>query len=416
MEHTKRIILRDYQESISYEAVSLLRSINLAYLAMECRCGKSLTALSAAEKYGAKRVLWLTKKKAMQSICSDYEGLKRSGGCSYDIEVLNYESAHKHTISPDLVVLDEAHCLGAYPKPSARTKSVKEICFGLPIIYLSGTPTPEGYSQIYHQLWCSTYSPFARYATFYKWAKDYVCVRQKKVNGYMLNDYSAAYEQKIMSVCGGIFLRFSQSDAGFSTNIVESTLVVPMSERTKEYLLTMKRHGIVEVDGRSVLGDTAAKKMSKMHQLSSGTIISEDGEHIVTDSSKADFIKKKFKGRIAIFYVYQSEADLLHDAFPNWTDNPEEFQSDPDKTFICQVRRAREGVRLDKADALIFFNLEYSYLSYEQGKNRLVSKERTAAAPVYFLQSDCGIEQYILEAVHNKTDFTASYYGKRSGT
>lgn len=383
---------------------------------MECRCGKSLTALAAAQKYNAKSVLWLTKKKAIASIRKDYEDLKASGGCSFAIDVLNYESAHKHTIIPDLVVLDEAHSLAAYPKPSSRTEIVKKLCVGKPIIYLSGTPTPEGYSQIYHQFWCSSYSPFAQYSNFYKWAKDYVNVKQKKVNGYMLNDYSAAYEQKIMRRCGHLFLRFSQQDAGFSTNIIESTLIVPMSEQTKEYLQDMRLHGIIDVDGNAVLGDTAAKKMSKMHQLSSGTIITEEGEHIATDTSKADYIKAHFKGRIAIFYVYQSEADLLHAAFPNWTDNPEVFQSDPSKTFICQVRRAREGVRLDKADSLIFFNLEYSYLSYEQGKNRLVSKERTTAAPVFFLQSDCGIERFILEAVHGKQDFTLSYYGKRART
>jgi len=410
------IRLRDYQERISNEAAQLLQRCHIAYLAMECRCGKSLTAMAAAEKYNARSVLWLTKKKAIASIRSDYEALKGSGGCSFAVEVLNYESAHKHTIKPDLVMLDEAHSLAAYPKPSSRTKVVRDLCKGLPIIYLSGTPTPEGYSQIYHQFWCSSFSPFSLYSTFYKWAHDYVNIKQKKVNGFMLNDYSHAYEQKIMLRCGHLFLRFSQHDAGFSTNIIERTLVVPMSNQTREYLQAMKRQSIVEIDGKYVLGDTAAKKMSKMHQLSSGTIITEEGEHIVTDTSKADYIKAHFTGRVAIFYVYQSEADLLHDAFPNWTDVPEVFQSDPSKTFISQVRRAREGVRLDKADNLIFFNLEYSYLSYEQGKNRLVSKERTTAAPVFFLQSDCGIEKYILDAVHDKKDFTASYYARKART
>ncbi|MEG1565072.1 MAG: hypothetical protein RR365_15345, partial [Bacteroides sp.] len=88
------------------------------------------------------------------------------------------------------------------------------------------------------------------------------------------------------------------------------------------------------------------------------------------------------------------------------------FQASTNKVFISQVRRAREGVRLDTADALIFFNLEFSYLSYEQGKNRLVSKERTDPAEVYFICSDCGIEKKILDAVHGKKNFTLSYYGR----
>ena len=40
---------------------------------MQTRTGKTLTALTAAENYGAKNVLFVTKKKAIDSIVSDYE-------------------------------------------------------------------------------------------------------------------------------------------------------------------------------------------------------------------------------------------------------------------------------------------------------------------------------------------------------
>ena len=55
--------LRDYQERISTEAAECIRENGLAYLAMECRTGKTLTALVTAQKYGAERVLFITKKK-----------------------------------------------------------------------------------------------------------------------------------------------------------------------------------------------------------------------------------------------------------------------------------------------------------------------------------------------------------------
>ena len=125
------------------------------------------------------------------------------------------------------------------------------------------------------------------------------------------------------------------------------------------------------------------------------------------------FIRNKFKGqKLAIFYTFQSELDLLRQVFPNWTDSPEDFQASNDKTFISQLKRAREGVRLDSADALVFYNLEFSYLSYEQGRNRLVSKERQGDVCVYFVCSDFGLEKDVLEAVHSKQVFTLSYYHK----
>lgn len=85
------IELRDYQKRISEQAVELLRSRGLCYLSMECRTGKTLTALACAWQYGAKSVLVITKKKAIASIRKDYEMLDPT----YAIEIVNYESAHK---------------------------------------------------------------------------------------------------------------------------------------------------------------------------------------------------------------------------------------------------------------------------------------------------------------------------------
>ena len=403
------IQLRDYQERISTSAAALLREKRICYLSMECRTGKSLTALAAAVKLGVKSVLFITKIKAKKSVEDDYRALHPN----YELEVINYESVHKCVGKYDLVVCDEAHSLGAYPKPSQRAKAVKKVAKGKPVLYLSGTPSPESYSQLYHQFWICDYSPFAAYTTFYKWANDFVIKRQRMVNGYMINDYSTADKHKIDELTADVFVSFSQEDAGFSTNIVEHTLTVPMKQETANYFHQLQKDKVISLNGRAVLGDTPAKLLSKLHQLSSGTVIAEDGTHLILDTSKAEYIRRMFAGKkVAIFYTYQSEFDLLKNAFPNWTESPEEFQASTDKVFISQVRKAREGVRLDSADALIFFSFEFSYLSYEQGRNRLVSKERKDAAEVYFLCGDFGIETEILNAVHGKQDFTLSYYGK----
>lgn len=401
--------LRDYQDEISTKAAQLLGKYKICYLAMECRTGKTLTAYAAALKYGAKSVLVVSKVKALPNIRSDYEAMRPT----FALDAINYESAHKLPCGKyDLVILDEAHSIGAFPKPSQRAKVLKTLCKGLPIIYLSGTPTPESFSQLYHQLWVSSFTPFALFPNFYKWAKVYVDVRQRMINGRMINDYSRARKEKIDVATRHIFVDYSQEEAGFDAKIMEHTLIAPMSQWTANAMTRLKRDKILSWDGTDILGDTPAKLLTKLHQLSSGSVIDEDGNHIVTDYSKAKFIRDYFVGKkLAIFYVYQSEAELLKKAFPKWTAVPEEFQAaDADTVFLGQVRSAREGVRLDTADALIFYNLEYSYLSYEQGKNRLSSKERTVTAQVYFVCSDCGIERDILEAVHGKKDFTVAYY------
>ena len=407
------ITIRDYQTKLSDEAVTRLKKFGCCYLAMECRTGKTITALVTAEKLGAASVLFLTKLKAVPSVRRDYEALNPS----YRLEVTNYESDHKTEGGYDLVILDEAHCLGAYPRSSKRTETVKSICGGLPVLYLSGTPTPESYSQIFHQLWVCSFSPFHEYKNFYKWARaGYVQVRQKRVNGYNLNDYSDADSEKIGGAIAHLMLSYSQEEAGFKCSIVERELICPMSDKTACLIRRLRRDKLVEIPEGIVLADTPAKLIGKLHQLSGGTVITENDEHIVIDDSKALRIRETFQGKkIAIFYVYQSERDLLCSVFPDWTESPEEFQQSENKTFVSQVRKAREGVRLDTAEAIVFYNLEYSFLSYEQGKNRIMSKERIDNAPVYFAISDCGIDGDILEAVRGKRDFTASYYVRKYG-
>lgn len=404
------IQFRDYQETIAKQAAYSLLANNIAYLAMEVRTGKTITALYAADMFDAHNVLFVTKKKAIASIEADYESLRP---LSYTITVTNFESVHKVAGKFDLVIIDEAHSIGSFPKPSERAKILKQLCEGLPIIYLSGTPSPESYSQLYHQLWISSFSPWKEYKTFYKWAKEFVRVVPKKINGYNINDYNNADYDKIKSYIECFMLTYTQSQAGFNQTIREEIMRVSMRNETRSLLEVLKKDKVAHYGDAVILADSPATLLTKLHQISSGTVIDADGNYHIIDRSKAIAVREKFTGRkIAVFYVFKSELEMLKEIFPEWTDSPEEFQTSSNKVFLGQFRSAREGVRLDTADALIFFNMEFSYLSWEQTKNRLQSKERTKEAVIYLIQSDCGIEQHIYDAVMNKTDFTLSHYGK----
>ena len=116
--------LREIQEQKSTELKKVVRKNRIGILAGEVRSGKTLTVLATAEKLRKKHVLFITKKKAISSILSDY----KLGSFSYKLTLINYESIHKaETKGVDLVVCDESHTMGAFPKPSKRTKAVRDI-------------------------------------------------------------------------------------------------------------------------------------------------------------------------------------------------------------------------------------------------------------------------------------------------
>lgn len=407
------IKLRDYQQKLVDEGYTKLINHNLVYLSMEVRTGKTLTALSLANKFSNDNVLFVTKKKAIKSIENDYELLKPS----YQLTVINYESLHKVKGEFQTIVIDEAHSIGTYPKPSKRYKDLKAIVKVNPyarLILLSGTPSPESYSQLFHQFRLShIYSPFRQYPNFYKWAKDYVNVVQRDLGYAKVNDYSGAYKDKIMDKLNDHFISFTQSEAGFNHMVNEHILEVEMKPYTYKVVKDLKKNLVVEGKNETILADTSVKLQNKIHQLCSGTIKFESGNSMIIDSSKGEFIKDYFKGKkIAIFYIFKEEFNLLKKIFTNFTESPEEFNQSNDKVFLGQVRSSREGVNLSTADSLIYYNIEFSALSYIQGKDRMTSKERTKENDVYFIFSKGGIEKHIYNRVSNKLDFTNSWFKK----
>ena len=230
-------MLRDYQVNIANEAVNILTNHYIVYLGMQVRTGKTVTSLETAKLFGAKKVLFLTKKKAIKSIENDYKNF----GYSFKITITNNESLHLlPQYNFDLVIIDEAHRFGSFPKPSKGAKLFKEKFKHLPIIFLSGTPTPESYSQIYHQMWVSANSPFNAWANFYKWAQVFVNVKQRNLGYAKVNDYSDAKKEAIDNFIKPLMINYTQEDAGFVSKINENILHVKMSDYTYSLVKRLK--------------------------------------------------------------------------------------------------------------------------------------------------------------------------------
>ncbi len=401
---------RDYQLEIINKASRTIAEHKFVYLAMEVRTGKTLTALGIAEQQNCKRVLFLTKKKAIRSIEKDYEMLNPL----YNLLVINYESIHKiPDVKWDMVIVDEAHSLGAFPKPNKRAKQVRDIikvnrCL---VCLMSGTPTPESYSQMYHQVFGIPTNPFKEYKTFYKFANQYVDKRQKKINSMYINDYTRGYET-IIDKMNPFTYRFSQSDAGFKVDTKEHILNVEMDEVTYYLCRKLKRNRVVEGDEEVILADTPVKLMMKLHQLYSGTIKFESGKGMVIDTSKAQFIYKKFAGKkIAIFYKFKQELKAIKEVFGDDICTELSLFKETNKSIALQIVSGREGISLKEADALVYYNIDFSATSYWQSRDRMTTIDRLES-DVYWVFAKDGIENEIYKAVCKKKDYTVRHFKK----
>ena len=412
LERDKKLTFRDYQKEIILKGTEMLLQNKFLYLAMEVRTGKTLTSLAIAEKVNANNVLFVTKKKAISSIESDYALF----GPNYNICIINYESLH--TIDPDIpwdvIILDEAHSMGAFPKPSKRALIVKDIIRknNSFVILLSGTPTPESYSQMYHQVYGIPNNPFNEFTSFYKFCSDYVNVTEKKINGLFIRDYSKGL-QSILDKMKPYTINYTQLEAGFKVKTSEHIMHVELKDSTYKIIDKLKNNLVVEGKEEVILADTAVKLMMKLHQLYSGTIKFESGNSMVLDLSKAEFIKEKFKGKkIGIFYKFKEELNALSQVFgaDNLTTDLSVFES-TDKNIALQIVSGREGISLKQADCLVYYNIDFSATSYWQSKDRMTTKDRLDN-DVYWIFTKEGIENDIYKTVIKKKDYTINHFKK----
>ncbi len=411
-EKKSSVEFRSYQKEAIEKGLEILKQYRFLYIAMEVRTGKTLVSMGIADKIGGvKHVLFVTKKKAINNIKKDYEDLAPS----YQIVVINYESLHLVMSDEkwDVIIFDEAHGMGAFPKPSDRAKMAKDLieAFSPYIILLSGTPTPESYSQMYHQVYGIKNNPFSAYKNFYRFADDYVKVKQKKVNGLMINNYDHGLPT-ILEAMKPFTITYTQKDSGFVSNITEEIVEVKMKPQTYAIINKLRRDLVVEGKNNVILADTAVKLMMKEHQLYSGTIKFESGDSMIIDDSKATFIKEYFEGcKIAIFYKFKEEFLALKQVYGDQLTDDVSVFKDTDKNIALQIISGREGISLKEADYLVYFNIDFSATSYWQSRDRMTTKDREFNH-VYYIFSEGGIEHDIYKTVLSKKDYTLNHYKK----
>lgn len=443
--------LRDYQIENSIKGVEILKSLNIVYLAFEVRTGKTVTSFEIARLFEAKKVLFLTKKKAIDSVKNDYKDF----GFKFNLNVINDESIHTVTGDYDLIIHDEHHRFGAFPKPGKAIKDFKQRFSKLPMIFLSGTPHPESYSQIYHQFWCSQYSPFKNFTNFYKWfsgmtfvktefemqfgtianysnneaainkfydfklrhiSKDDPDKENKKAKVQTQREFDLLAMKKandeMMKLINPYLLRYTQREAGFEAKVNEHVIYCNVKPTTIAMANKLKEKRVLQGKEEVILADTPVKLMTKLHQLYSGTVKFESGNTMIIDDSKGVFIKNKFDGfKIGIFYKFQEELELLKSVYGDMICTDLDTFNSTNKNIALQIVSGREGISLKAADYLVYFNIDFSSLSYWQSRDRLTTMERKSN-DIYWIFTKGGIEKNIYNAVVKKKNYTTSVFLK----
>ncbi|NCB01181.1 MAG: hypothetical protein EOM67_03315 [Spirochaetia bacterium] len=389
-----------------------LQDKGYVYLAGKPRSGKTLTAILVCEKTSDRiqNILVVTKINAIPGWTKFIEGylIKKK------YTVINYEKlgtatehnskwTYKLKVNPkdfDLVIIDESHNIGAFPKPSGRWRVIKKVCEELPHINLSGTAIVESPNSIFHQMCFSKYKPFYHdnfYKFFSEWGKPY-CIQAA---GRMIQQYDK-YQPKLLDEIDQFTVYMTQEDAGISHDLQAQDQVhyVTLDEETKDVYNYLQKHLLVYVEGlpEPIVGDSTMKLRVSLHMVESGVAKIGEEYFLLGNTEKVDYIKNTFGDHegLGIMCHFLGERKLLEKHFK--------------KAKIYSSNAHSEGVDLSHLSSFVILSSDYSGAKFIQRRERIVNINGSNTLHVLHILVKNAISEQVYKKVSKKEDFNNETY------
>lgn len=397
-----------HQELFAAKVFEQLKSTGYAYLAGKPRSGKTYTSILAAEmSTKINTVLVLTKKAAIPGWNKFIDGNSRLKHTYY---ITNYEQVTKLKPIYDLVIIDESHNLGAFPKPSQRYKAIRKLCWDIPHIHLSGTAIIESMAGIYHQMFISKFTPF-KHKNFYDFHREWGIPYYIKAAGREINQYDRV-KPELLSYINQFTIYMTQEDAGIDKSIqaIDQVHYVDLNQGTSELYNKLVNDKVVEVRqdqfkyaGKPIITltlvcDTVMKERTTLHMLESGVAKVDDTYIDLGNNEKIDYIKKTFgdSSDIGIMCHFVGERQKLEKEFKH--------------TKIYSSSAHAEGVDLSHLKNFIILSSDYSGAKFVQRRERIININGSNTLTVHHILVKNAISEQVYKRVSKKQDFNNSTY------
>lgn len=387
------------------EAFPILEQHGLVYLAWEERTRKSITAMCIAEQCPTiEKILVISKKKALDGW---HETLKNFSHQKI-YTLINYHSVSTVKGKYDLAILDESHSyISGYPKRSGIWLSVKEKVIDLPLIFMSATPHAQGYQLLFNQLALSSWSPWAKYANYYDWFKEYA---QRDEMGQFKTtqisptqrviDYTKVQNDRIWEEIKHLFTIRTRKSLGFEHEPEDQLHYIELSKSIKEIYNTLVKDKLLafthsETGKDYILAcDTPTKLRFALHMLEGGSLKIGTDYISLGNNEKANYIMETWGDTkdLVIMYNYIAEGIKLRRMFKNAT--------------ILQGTSYAEGVNLSMYKNLVIYSQDFSTAKHTQRRARQADKERAEEIKVHFLLVRRGASEKVYRSVSiNKKNY-----------
>lgn len=339
---------------------------------------------------------------------NDFELFLQPNNRYPEIGIINYDLLIRR---PDLkglenftLMLDESQAI--QNESAKRTKFIMKMKPNA-VILLSGTPVNGKYEQLYAQCkllgWNITKRQFwDNYINYRLWHPAPMMPPIKIVVGYKnVNDL-----KQNLRLYGASFLK--TEEVMTLPEQVFQTVHVPTTTQYRKFI----KNEIVEVEGKTLVGDMTFNKLLYSRQLCS--IYNKDKL-----SAFKDWVESTNE-RLIVFYNFTEELNRMMTVIG---DRPvsivngekrdlEAYENESNSITFLQIQSGNSGLNLQKAKRMAFFSLPLSCNMFEQAKKRIhrIGQEQTCFY-YYFICTD-SVEEKILDSLKRGKDYTDRLFEK----
>ena len=307
----------------------------------------------------------------------------------------------------DMVVIDES---SSFKSPSSkRFKALKKVLpFTERIVELTGTPAPNGYMDLYAQIFLlDSGQRLGRTLTLFRdryFDRDYM--------GYNYTLRTGAVE-RIQNAIQDLILSMSAEDYLEMPDFIPTVINQPLEGKLLKDYKAFEKQMIMDVNKETqVTAMSAATLSNKLLQFCSGAVYNDNGQvHIIHDHKiemLRELIEENPNDNILVAYNYKHELTRLIEAFPEAVvldkqgSQVDDWNAGKIKMLIAHPKSSSMGLNLQHGGSvMVWFGFTWALEDYLQMNARLYRQGQNSHVRVFHL-SVGEVEDKLMKALAAK--------------
>lgn len=308
----------------------------------------------------------------------------------------------------DTVIIDELSSFKNHQ--SKRFKALRKVRPLIKrIIGLTGTPAPNGYMDLWSQIYLLDRGE--------RLGKNITTFRRKYCNtlyrhGYNEYELREGAKEQIDEVIKDICISMKAKDY---LNLKEPLYINRLAKLDKKEFnmyKTMERDAVLELEDEDITALSAAAVSNKLLQLANGAIYTEDKEVIEIHNKKLDVLEELIEEAngepVLVFYNFKHDRDRILKKFKDASlleteKDIKDWNNKKINILLAHPASAGHGLNLQHGGSIIiWFGLNWSLELYQQANARLNRQGQTETVRTYHIITEKTIDERVLEVLKGK--------------